>query len=386
MGHRGPRTAAPLRPVQWGRAIRPGVRSPRSSDRGSIAAIAPTRRSTSGSRSHRGPRTAAPLRLRCRVDAAPGSSGSPRSSDRGSIAASSPSSTRGRRGAVTAVLGPRLHCGRTASAAFSCLSSCHRGPRTAAPLRPLTVSGARGPTYESPRSSDRGSIAAVVRPTLCARDESRVTAVLGPRLHCGSLASEVVAPIPRSPRSSDRGSIAAVVTGAGAAGYVSHRGPRTAAPLRRRTPLPRPHRCSSSHRGPRTAAPLRRLNPFEVRLAVLHVTAVLGPRLHCGAGGRSPGRHRPPGSPRSSDRGSIAARPTFSDCLTCTGSPRSSDRGSIAAGTDRLIRRTARLSHRGPRTAAPLRRRLAQPVALGLDRHRGPRTAAPLRHQGGGMG
>ena len=278
-GHRGPRTAAPLRPESE-RDGHAGSRSPRSSDRGSIAAevtrddghadaaesprssdrgsiAASTRRRRA---CHRGPRTAAPLR-RSRRRRRPTHVGvSPRSSDRGSIAAAAPTRGAGRhvgwsprssdRGSIAA-------WSRRGRGTWS--RGGHRGPRTAAPLRPANrAAHARTPT--------------------------RVTAVLGPRLHCGNI-------------------LHGVQRGRG----CRHRGPRTAAPLRPAGRRRRP-RLLRRHRGPRTAAPLRHRPPGPRRGASLPVTAVLGPRLHCGVAARVSRTPWSLQSPRSSDRGYIAAR------------------------------------------------------------------------------
>ena len=253
----------------------------------------------------------------------------------------------------------------------------HRGPRTAAPLRlrhagrrpvlrrPSPRSSDRGsiaatavttsstPVPGSPRSSDRGSIAAGLG-TSRAVAGAHVTAVLGPRLHCGNVVFDITLGNGRSPRSSDRGSIAACATGSpGWSRRSCHRGPRTAAPLRlaaqplvrHRRPRvtavlgPRLH-CGASaassafcgtgrHRGPRTAAPLRQQDLADTFTAH-QVTAVLGPRLHCGL------------------------RRWVMWSAVRLASPRSSDRGSIAAAR-RTGARDRAGRHRGPRTAAPLR-------------------------------
>ena len=315
--------------------------SPRSSDRGSIAASEERR-----------------------PEGRPNAS-SPRSSDRGSIAAPMHGlrvtvSTR-----VTAVLGPRLHCGGAVPLPWSSCRSCHRGPRTAAPLR-------RGPP----------------RPLAC---RGGVTAVLGPRLHCGRRYTPNITHT-----------------------AWSHRGPRTAAPLRPPVRERGAGHVGARHRGPRTAAPLRprvggvhrlRRPPVtavlgprlhcglagvaQLRLG-LRVTAVLGPRLHCGLHTPGHGCRCPQPSPRSSDRGSIAATPTSASSPLKAGvtavlgprlhcgedhpdvkgererlSPRSSDRGSIAASAGHSRRHRERC-HRGPRTAAPLRPRLRGALAQGF--------------------
>ena len=232
---------------------------------------------------------------------------SPRSSDRGSIAAAWRQWLARPAPTVTAVLGPRLHCGCFQHDMVISPSSCHRGPRTAAPLRPDVLGLRAALELVSPRSSDRGSIAAA------------------------SITPGTAACQP-SPRSSDRGSIAASATwSVRTSRCSSHRGPRTAAPLRRAsrahrrcrlgrvtavlgprlhcglTPGRTPRRAGVCHRGPRTAAPLRPHAADVVACVVAGVTAVLGPRLHCGDDNGELRYGFELWSPRSSDRGSIAA-------------------------------------------------------------------------------
>ena len=425
--HRGPRTAAPLRPAAAAAHLGVPYVSPRSSDRGSIAAGCCSTGCPAAASSHRGPRTAAPLRParagapptqvagvtavlgprlhcggqpfghRCALASHRGPrTAAPLRPDEPCRQPQSPPRHRGPRTAaplrraphardrgvdppVTAVLGPRLHCGVLHRDQPQVQVLSHRGPRTAAPLRlprpaPLVDSGSVSPRSSdrgsiaarrwypwsgactgSPRSSDRGSIAATSC-HLTGPPPPPVTAVLGPRLHCGDGHVGGLGPQRAgSPRSSDRGSIAAMAARLSTPKATGHRGPRTAAPLRQASLVewslrkgrvtavlgPRLHcgkssentnaSCiaSSPRSSDRGSIAARRLVGRLGRPA--RVTAVLGPRLHCGprkAARTEAGAGR---SPRSSDRGSIAATVPAWPARTAAPSPRSSDRGSIAA-------------------------------------------------------
>ena len=207
----------------------------------------------------------------------------------------------------------------------------------------------------SPRSSDRGSIAApTARP--CGTSATRVTAVLGPRLHCGGTPCGNARAAGVSPRSSDRGSIAA------APARYAHRIPHTVTAVL----------------GPRLHCGWR-------IPAVMHrpvtVTAVLGPRLHCGLLPQAGPVRLPLASPRSSDRGSIAARRPARrrrspDRVTAVLGPR------LHCGRQpfaRVAEHETVTAVLGPRLHCGVFRPQVQGVK-GV-RHRGPRTAAPLRHE-----
>ena len=308
------------------------IRSPRSSDRGSIAAKPGWTLQAYHTRT------------------------SPRSSDRGSIAAARCRTSRPTPPTVTAVLGPRLHCGLKAGLPpdqYRRLVTAVLGPRLhcggdqdAPPQPDRAVTAVLGPRLHCGIASggtlaDALGVTAVLGPRLhCGRaaerrsePQRRVTAVLGPRLHCGAAAFDAAR---------DADDVTAVLgprlhcggkdIWGPPAHSTRHRGPRTAAPLRRvevrrvtlrATRSPRSSdrgsiaagtaatgrsRRGARHRGPRTAAPLRPCPQRPMLMCMIRVTAVLGPRLHCGPSSVGSGSASLASSPRSSDRGSIAAR------------------------------------------------------------------------------